>query len=287
MNVHLKVLALLATITLSVTSCQKENEPPSAETPLAEKTITDTSYGTDPRHKMDIYLPADRNEKTKTIVLIHGGGWTDGSKADLTPAMPELKKNFPLYAIANINYRLAANGNINLFPTQENDVKAAINFLVDNSDELHISKNIVLTGFSAGAHLALLHGYKNDPDKHIKAIVDFFGPTDLTVFGSLSIVQQLILINVTGKTYEADPDIYRESSPVKFISGQSPPTIVLQGGADPLVPPSQADLLIEKLEENNVTNQLVLYPNEGHGWSGNNLLDSFVKIKAFLEANAQ
>lgn len=285
MNLHMKVLGLLAVVTLLSASCRKEKEASAPETPLAEKTIIDTSYGTDPLHKMDIYLPADRNEHTKTILLIHGGGWTGGSKADLTSAIPGLKANFPGYAIANINYRLAADGTTNLFPTQENDVKSAIDFFVGNSQEFHISKDLVLTGFSAGAHLALLHGYKNDATNNVKAIVDFFGPTDLTTFSSLSVVQQLILANVTGKTYEADPDIYWKSSPVKYISRQSPPTIVLQGGADPLVPRSQADLLIEKLEENEVIHQLVFYPNEGHGWNGENLMDSFNKIKAFLEHN--
>ncbi|MGN6491691.1 MAG: alpha/beta hydrolase fold domain-containing protein [Agriterribacter sp.] len=280
------LMAFFASL-LVITGCRKEDAPVTPDPPLAERTIIDTSYGTDDRNKMDIYLPAGRSDTTKTVILIHGGGWSGGSKADLTAAIPEAKNYFPGYALVNINYRLAANGTANLFPTQENDVKSAVEFVIENSDELGISKNVVLTGFSAGAHLALLHGYKNDPGKNVKAIVDFFGPTDLTVFSSLSAVQQGILVNVTGKTYEEDPDIYEASSPVKFVSEQSPPTLILQGGIDPLVPRSQADLLIEALNEKAVVNQFVFYPNEGHGWSGPNLLDSFVKIKAFLEANVE
>ncbi|MBX2921414.1 MAG: alpha/beta hydrolase [Chitinophagaceae bacterium] len=288
MKLSIQVLGFITLLMFIAAGCKKENgNDINPDMPLAEISIIDTAYGTDQQQKMDIYLPAGRNDRTKTIVLIHGGGWTGGSKADLTVAIPEIKKYFPGYAIANINYRLASNGTTHLFPAQENDVKAAINFLAENSDEFHIAKDMVLTGFSAGAHLALLHGYKNDPEKYIKAIVDFFGPTDLTVFGNLSAVQQLILLSVTGKSYEADPEIYAQSSPVKFITAQSPPTIVLQGGADPLVPPSQADLLIEKLQENNVIHQLVFYPGEAHGWTGDNLLDSFAKIKAFLEANVE
>ncbi|MBX3256839.1 MAG: alpha/beta hydrolase [Chitinophagaceae bacterium] len=288
MKTSIQVPGIIILLMLIAAGCKKESgNDTNPDMPLAERSIIDTAYGTDQQQKMDIHLPAGRNDRTKTIVLIHGGGWTEGSKADLTLAIPEIKKYFPGYAIANINYRLASNGTTNLFPVQENDVKTAINFLVENSNKLHIAKSMVLTGFSAGAHLALLHGYKNDPEKHIQAIVDFFGPTDLTVFGSLSPIQQLILLSVTGKSYEADPEIYAQSSPVTFITGQSPPTIVLQGGADPLVPSSQADLLIEKLEENDVTHQLVFYPGEAHGWSGENLLDSFDKIKAFLEANVE
>lgn len=281
------LLVVFFTAILAITGCKKEDEVITPDPPLEEKTIIDTAYGTDDLQKMDIYLPAGRSDTTKTIVLIHGGSWTQGSKADLTSAIPEAKNYFPGYAIVNINYRLAANGTTNLFPTQENDVKAAVDFLIANSEKLGTSKSVVLTGFSAGAHLALLHGYKNDPDKNVKAIVDFFGPTDLTVFGDLSPVQQGILVNAIGKTYEEDPDIYVESSPIKYVSDQSPPTLILQGGVDPLVPRSQPDLLIEKLEEKGVVNQFVFYPNEGHGWSGANLLDSFVKIKAFLAANVE
>ena len=83
----------------------------------------------------------------------------------------------PDYAIFNINYRLV-NGS-NLFPTQEHDVKTAIDFIVTNSTEYHVNKNkLVLLGVSAGGHLALLQGYKCNNPK-VAAIIDFFGPTDL------------------------------------------------------------------------------------------------------------
>ncbi|MBX3240656.1 MAG: alpha/beta hydrolase [Chitinophagaceae bacterium] len=270
---------------LLFTSCQKQVVD---QQPAEERIILDTAYAAaSGRQTLDLYLPANRNSNTRTIVLIHGGGWSEGSKNDLTFAIPELRQRLTEYAFANIGYRLASNGNTHLFPTQEQDVKSAVDFIVANHASLNISSKVVLTGFSAGGHLALLHGYKNDPNKHVAAIVDFFGPTDLEALWNAGLIQQLILAGATGKIYPDGKTLYQESSPTNYITAQSPPTIVLHGGDDLLVPPAQSTLLINKLEEKNVVNDLVFYPGEGHGWTGDKLNDSIEKIKAFLKAYAK
>lgn len=266
-------------------SCTKNNDVAENNIPLPAATILDTAYGTDPLQEMDIYLPAGRDEHTLTIVLIHGGGWSDGDKTELTPSVAGVQALFPGYAIVNINYRLAKNGVTNVFPAQEEDVKKAVETIIASAENFHISHDLILAGFSAGGHLALLHGYKNDPGKNVKAIVDFFGPTDLTALSDMGSVQALILFNATGKTYDQDAELFIRSSPIDFVTKNSPPTIILQGGADELVPASQSAELDSKLEENNVAHELVLYPGEGHGWSGTTLADSFEKIKKFIDAN--
>ncbi len=265
-----------------LSACQRENEGPS---PLPAQTLLNTAYGADAAQKMDIYLPEGRSTAgTKVIVLIHGGGWSSGDKGDLNIGIDSLKKRLPDYAIFNINYRLAS-GSSNLFPAQENDVKAAIEFIISKSDEYAISQKLVLLGQSAGAHLALLHGYKNDPGKKVKAVVSFFGPTDLVAFYNANVIYQLILASVTGQTPAQNPSIYAQSSPTSFVNPQSPPTILLHGGADVVVPPSQSASLAALLQTNGVTHQYVFYPAEAHGWLFPTLTDSFNKIEAFLEAN--
>lgn len=283
MKIYFSFLLLVA----GIISCKKETTPRNEDpADLPERNIIDTAYGNDPRQKMDIYLPEGRTKETKAIVLIHGGGWSDGNKSDLNIAVPELQKQLPGYAIVNIGYRLAKNG-ANLFPAQENDIKAAITLLEQNADKFIISKHIVIAGFSAGAHLALLHAYKNDPRKNIKAVVDFFGPADLPALWNYSLPHQLLLYNVTGKTFGQDQNMYKNSSPVNFVTDQSPPTIILQGDADNVVPPSQSVSLASSLENVKIPCQLVLYKGEGHGWSGNNLQDSYRKVKAFIEQHVE
>ena len=249
------------------------------------ETKTDVAYGDDPKQKIDLYLPDNRNQlSTKLIVLVHGGGWSDGDKIDLNSLIPFLQTRLPEYAIANINYRLARNGQ-NLFPTQENDVKKAVDYLLNHANELGYSKKIVLIGLSAGAHLALLHAYKYP--SNVEGVVTFFGPTDLIALYNNPpgpYIPQMLQA-VTGATPTSNAALYMQSSPTSFINSRSAATLILQGGKDPLVPASQAELLKTKLEANHVATTYVFYPNEAHGWTGTSLEDSFNQIKIFLNAN--
>ena len=280
----MKIFWFLITSIILV-SCKKNNQP-QLPTPPAQ-TILNVSYGNDQKQKMDVYLPAGRNETaTKVIILIHGGGWTEGDKDDFAEYISILQQRLPDYAIANINYRLVTNDS-NLFPAQENDIKTAVEFVVSKSGEYKISQRIVLLGASAGAHLGLLYAYKYPTPVKIKAIISFFGPTDLVDMYNHppNPLIPLLLKTVTGSTLIANPGIYTESSPINFVTVQSPPTLLLHGGADNLVASSQSTMLQKKLEQTGIVNQLVIYPTEGHGWFGPNLNDSFNRIETFLKQN--
>ena len=279
-------IAILSFIILS--GCQKEvkniSNPGSSSLPA--QTIKDVAYGTDAEQKMDIYLPAGRTDAaTKVIIMIHGGAWSSGDKTDFNDYVDTIKKRQPDYAIFNINYRLAI-GSTTTFPAQENDVKTAVDFIVSKSTEYHVSQKIVLLGASAGAHLALLQGYKHSSPVKPKAIVDFFGPTDMTtLYTTASPLVQPIIAAVVGATPTTNPTIYQQSSPINFVTAQSSPTIIFQGGLDPLVPPTQSASLDAKLLLMGVVHEFDFYPTEGHGWFGANLSDSFDKLQAFLAAN--
>lgn len=265
-----------------VTSCQKED----TRQDNAEKTMLDVAYGSDPAQKMDVYLPANRNTtETKVLVLVHGGGWTSGDKTELNEYLPVFKQRLPGYAIINMNYRLGQLPSTNPFPTQEADVKAAFDAIVAKADEYGYNREkLAALGVSAGAHLVLLQAYKNNTPK-LKAVVDMFGPTDLAAMynDATTPLEQLILQALLKGTPATNAELYQTSSPIRYVSAQSPPTLILQGGADPLVKPSQSTALKIKLETANVPVQMVLYPTEGHGWTGANLTDTYNKIEAFLK----
>lgn len=286
----MKSRLLIFTLLVSLLSCKKENNPGPNPGPVqvAEKTELNVAYGTDALQKMDVYLPASRTTTaTKVIILIHGGGWSSGDKADFTAYVDTLKRRLPGYAVININYRLAsASGNF--FPTQENDVKAAIDFIYSKRNEYAISDKFVLLGTSAGGHLSLLHAYKYSTPVTIKAVVDFFGPTDLVdMYNNPASIfaPPAALAAVVGGTPSTHLTLYQQSSPINFVTAQSPPTIILQGGVDVLVSPSQSATLNNKLQTFGVIHQYVLYPAENHGWTGANLTDSFDKIAVFLNTN--
>lgn len=269
-------------IAMIIISCQKAVE----SVDVSAKTMLNVTYGSSTEQQMDIYLPANRSTtSTKVIIMIHGGGWNSGDRADVTQYADTMLKRLPDYAVFNINYRLALGSN--LFPAQENDVKSAIQFIINNAADYGTSQKFVLLGISAGAHLALLQGYKYASQINPKAVVSFFGPTDLIDMyrHPLNPLVAQGLAGVVGATPSQDSLLYANSSPINFVSSTSSPTILLQGGLDPLVSVSQPTMLKAKLDAAGVINQYVFYPNENHGWLGANLYDSFNKIEAFLKAN--
>ena len=280
----MRKLIILFSLVLFVASCKKDSVTlVPAVVDVKPATYLNVSYGSDAVQKMDVYLPGGRTvATTKTIVIIHGGAWLDGDKADMTFVVDSITKRSPNFAMININYRLAVYGVSNLFPTQELDVKAAIDFYLTKSIEYLVSKDLIVLGASAGAHLALLHAYKNDPDKHVKAVIDFFGPTDLVAIWNQGYYQQIALMAAIGAAYTDNQAIYTQSSPINYVTAQSPPTIALQGLVDDIVLPVQSTTLVDKLNMAGVSNQLVTYPNEGHGFSDAANTDALNKILPFL-----
>src|SRR6186997_46427 len=190
-------LLILIIFTQVFSSCKKDDD---TEQDLSV-TMLNVSYGNNAQQKMDVYLPANRStSNTKVIIMIHGGGWNTGDKADFNEYVDSLKKREPSYAIFNINYRLA--NTPDLFPAQELDVKTAVEFIYNKRQEYKVSDKFVLIGASAGAHLALLQGYKYSAPIKPKAIIDFFGPTDLVALynNPPNLLVQPTLFSVTGGT---------------------------------------------------------------------------------------
>lgn len=275
----MKKLLPLLMLVMTAASCVKDND--SENVP---DTQINVSYGSHAQQKMDIYLPPQRSSSTtKVLVMIHGGGWSGGDKSDFTAGIAGVQQLLPGYAIFNINYRLAATGNVNPFPAQEQDVKAAIEYIYNRREQFQISEKFVYLGASAGGHLALLQGYKHTSPVRPKAIIDFFGPTDLTALYNNSALAALLLPQALGGTPTSNPTLYQSSSPINYVTAQSSATMILQGGIDDLVPPSQSTALRDRLNTAGVANQYVFYPNEGHGWGDPSATDSYLKIAAFLQ----
>jgi acetyl esterase/lipase len=280
------VLSLILSMSVLSTACQQLPSGAAAQTFHEEKTLLNQPYGKDPAQKMDIYLPAGRNaDSTKSLILIHGGGWNSGSKSDFLSYIDSFRRRMPEYAVFNLEYRLF-NGK-NTFPAQEEDITAAVRFISEKATEFGIDTDrFVLLGASAGGHLALLQAYKNK-DPKIAAVIDFFGPTDLTTMYNdpwHSFVPYA-LQTVTGTTPQADPELYRQWSPLQFVNRNTAPTLILHGTEDPVVDISQSKLLAAALKKHGVKHELVAYPGLRHGWRGSNLSHSFNRIENFLRTN--
>jgi acetyl esterase/lipase len=247
---------------------------------LKHKSIFNINYGNHAQQVMDIYLPENINSATKTFILLHGGGWSGGSKEQLNYVIPMLKSAFPEHAIVNLNYRLATAENP-AFPMQIQDIEKALYFL--RTAEYSLPTDYAFIGASAGAHLAMLYSYKYDAEHNVKAIVDIVGPADFTdnYYTSHPYYQfaALYLLGSAANSPEASLSI----SPAMFVNSQSAPTIMFYGGKDPMVPASQGERLKAKLDAFKVPNELYVYANSGHvNWSPQVVADFQDKAIRFL-----
>lgn len=272
---------LLLFVLLPFYSCSNDENGTSVDLTVA-KTMLNVSYGSNSQQVFDLYLPANRSESsTKTLILVHGGAWIEGDKADMNYAVDIIKQFLPEYAIANVNYRLATTGNY-AFPMQINDIDAIVQKL--KNDDYQISDNFGFIGTSAGGHLSMLYSYGHNSNNDIKMVCSIVGPTNFTDPNYINNPAWLDLyFNLTGVHYADNPTYYEQLSPLFRATSSSVPTIMFYGNADPLIPTSQGVDLHAKLDQLGVYNEFNLY-NGGHGnWSQTDLLDANLKMIAFIQ----
>lgn len=287
---RLSALSLSIVILLSgvMVSCKKEN---SGDTDLKQLDIKKVAYGNDTAQILDVYLPTGRDTgTTKVILYIHGGSWSSGDKSDFDEAIAALRTRLSDFAMFNMNYRLAFNG-VNQFPAQLDDIQSALAFINGKANDYHINTSMIcLVGASAGAHLALLQAYKNNSNGKIKAVVDLFGPADLTdLYNNHPFPQEArpVLQNFLGTTPSINPVLYQQASPINYVTASSVPTKIFHGDQDIVVPISQSYALKTQLEAAGAKVDMTVYAGEGHGWLGTNLSDTYDKSVSFIKENVR
>lgn len=273
---------IIGVITYSCSDDSIDSSQDNTPEPLEYAELLNLTYGIDPEQVLDIYLPANRSEDTKTIILVHGGGWTSGDKSDMEAIRLFIQSALPEIALVNINYRLA-NENAPPYPMQIDDISLAVDFLESQSKDYVISETLGFVGVSAGAHLSLLWSYAFDEDQDVAMACSIVGPVNFTDPAYLESEDGNIQAYL--ELFGIDPTIsYLETiSPFHQVTTISPPTILFYGGQDPLVPISQGIDMAEKLESLDVPFEFTLYENAGHGWTGTELLDTSNKLIAFIE----
>jgi len=279
---NFRPLVWLLAITLFFQSCSENGEDPiSGELPAID--ILDAQYGSNPVQSLNVYLPAGRSSgETPLLIYIHGGAWIDGDKSEFDSFRALAETYFPDYAYISIGYRLydIPTGN-NAFPSQEEDILEAIEYIVSKTAEWNVSNEIVLSGASAGGHLALLHAYKHNTVGNIKSLIALFPPTELSELFEFNVLTQLGLTQLLGGTPETVPGNYSDSSPISFIGPQSIPTIFFHGTEDTVVPISQSEILKDELESANVDHEFVIIEGQGHGFAPLTYAEAFEQAAAF------
>jgi len=216
--------------------------------------------------QLDLYRLKEKGQSVPLIVFIHGGGWRGGERADyLVYLIPFAKSG---YVTATVSYRLLDDGP---YPACVEDIKDAIQWFYEHGEEYGYDPDrIAVVGGSAGAHLAMLAAYgwtkKSAPNDsleisekphRIKAVVDIYGPADLTTEYARN---HILVTSFLAKSYDESPEIYVQASPVHYLDKNDPPTLILQGTSDDLVPASQSVLLKGRLDSLGVPSELYCLP---------------------------
>ncbi len=262
-------------------------------------TQINVAYGEDPAQIMDVYRHGARTgepnyfladkQSRPTLVWIHGGGWIGGDKASETSQLiPYLQKGWNVY---NLNYRQGAN----TAPQAVDDVMCAYKHIVDLLEEAGNSKApVVVSGASAGGHLALVVGLLNSTGSHPcqtarkpSAVVNWFGITDI------ELVDEYLSQNRPEQNYariwagsmEQIKKVSAGISPLYLISDDAPPIITIHGDKDTVVPYEQGESFHTSLT---TPNELQTMTGGNHsGFSDTQYKQAFTAIFEFLDTHAR
>lgn len=230
---------------------------------------TDIQYGTGDSIPLylDLYAAESAQGPAPGILLFYGGGWRDGRKDQLRI----YAQHFALhgYVVAAVQYRLKEEGQ---WPKSVQDVKCAVRWMRAHAAEIGVDPDhIGVMGNSAGAYLALMAGYTSGVEEFegnggwpeqssaVQAVVDIYGPTDFTEPERRN---HSFVVSYMNGIYEEDPARFEKASPIRYVTEASPPTCVIHGTVDMLVPVHQSDWLVEKLKEKGVPH----YYSRIDGW---------------------
>ncbi len=301
-------LILVALVLLTTAGCGGMSVMPGSSASFAsvEPTHKDLAYATlSSAQKLDLYLPTTGSGPFPLVIMVHGGGFMFGDKADgggLTGVDQLLAAG---YAVASINYRLSGEAQ---YPAQIFDAKAAVRFLRANAAKYNLdAEKFGAWGASAGGNLVSLLGTtcgvaelegaelgNADQSSCVQAVVDWFGPIDF-----LKMQAQLTETGCSASTDDASspeskligaaiqtvPDKVALTNPMNYITSDDAPFFIENGTADCNIPPVQNKNLAEALSAvigaDKVT--YVSLEGAGHGGSQFETAENLAQVIEFLD----
>ena len=248
--------------------------------------------------KLDLYLPKNRTNPTRTLILFHGGGWVDGQKErNVLYLLPYLALG---WSAINVEYRT---GHQSPAPAAVEDARCALRWIGNHAREYSLdASKFVLTGTSAGGHLSLITGMlpansvfdrqcivdggarwntATVPEVKVAAIVNWFGIGDVAD----------LLEGPNAKNYAREwfgstsnaQELAKQLSPVNYVRAGLPPIITIHGELDDVAPYSHAVRLHAALDKAGVPNQLVTIKGRKHGgFNRDEMVQSYAAIREFL-----
>jgi acetyl esterase/lipase len=232
-SLFVAAVGAVASTSTTLTACTASSEK--------RDVVYDARFGEDT--SLDVYLPDEGGEARRpTVLFIHGGSWTSGSKAHGQGLGRRLARSG--YVAISINYRLVPRG---LFPRNIKDCNCALAFVRAHAEEYRVDPDrIVVAGYSAGAHLASLVGVASehpelapDPEcaadigghpeglrllRRPAAVIAGSGPQDMHDFHE-NVGDGIE--DVLGGPPSGIPHVYDLASPTFHVKAGSPPYLIV------------------------------------------------------------
>ncbi len=239
--------------------------------------LKDIAYGSHERHKVDIFLPENVKSGSGLILYIHGGGWHSGNKS----AHYDDTKHFSNigYICATMNYRYVSE-NLSVFDELDDITSALKAVKTECAKYGYNTDKLILSGGSAGSHLALLYAYTRKDVSPVKpvAVCVYCPPVDcaksdflLGISGEFEdwkydIMSKCCGIKITKENFLNEPqqNALRKISPVEYVSENCVPTAIFHGKKDELIPLDHVYNFVSMLDDAGVRNDLLLFENCGH-----------------------
>ena len=265
--------ALIIVILFAISICGCDTYAPREETYDGYTLYRNYRYGIHKRNILNVAIPDGVTGELGLVLMIHGGGWHAGDKSVYESDLAYWAERG--YAVAALDYRYASK-NVHAEDILD-DIENALSFLKEHAEGLGVNlSGVILTGGSAGGHLALLYAYSRGESSPIepRAVVSYSGPTDL--YDENFYIESEILEDVekmiskisgaeaTRENRENSKAALSAASPITYAA-YAVPTVICHGTDDVVVPISNAYTLDALLTEYGVEHELIIFENSGHG----------------------
>ncbi len=242
---------------------------------------------------MDVFTPRKDTKGIGVVLVVSGGFFSSHESIQPAFVRPLTDRGYTVFTVVH--------GSQPRFTVPEiiQDMNRAVRFIRHHSKEYGIDPaRLGVCGASAGGHLSLMLGTAGEPGKpdakdlvdressRVQAVACFFPPTDFLNYGKTGNrkihaidhdppyraafdyreldKQSRLWLPITDEARLEE--ITRQISPVYHVTPDDPPTFIIHGDQDRLVPLQQSELIVEKLKQAGVEAKLVVKKGAGHGW---------------------
>lgn len=297
-----RVLPLIMSMIVSAGTVYAQAPPAETRTPVQSPNWAVEFYGRYGIRPNITYLTAGGHTNTldvwarrgvdtpqPTVIFIHGGGWTGGTKeAGIGFLLPYIAMG---WNAVNVDYRVARVANA---PAAVEDCLCALRWIAANAKQYQIDlTRLVVTGDSAGGHLSLTTGMvpanaevdrlcPGPPLPKVAAVVNFYGITDVNDLLE-GPNQRSYAVQWLGEVPNK-AEVARRVSPLEYVRPGLPPTMIIHGDADPVVPYQHSLRLKAALDKAGVANEMYTVPGGRHGgFTPAEYVPVYSAIMAFLK----